>query len=153
PLVATQLPLLERLRLAALARGDAEETAAWIVAMARGFILFHNKRHPSALGLIEVTRFLEHVVKTEKEPLLASASAGAGLAWLYEGVLGVQLGELPHPRPPRILDRLRLVLRVRHYSRRTEECYFHWAKRFILFHHKRHPRTMGALEVEQFLTH
>src|SRR6266446_3299187 len=72
---------------------------------------------------------------------------------LYSGVLGFDLGELPQPRPPRVLDQLRLVLRVRHYSRRTEDCYVHWAKRFILFHNKRHPRTMGAAEVEQFLTH
>jgi integron integrase len=60
---------------------------------------------------------------------------------------------LPQPRPPRLLDQLRLVLRVRHYSRRTEDCYVHWARRFILFHRKRHPRTMSAAEVEQFLTH
>src|SRR6266446_8905384 len=72
---------------------------------------------------------------------------------LYSGVLGFDLGELPQPRPPRVLDQLRLVLRVRHYSRRTEGCYVHWARRFILFHRKRHPRTMGAAEVEQFLTH
>src|SRR5947208_817142 len=48
---------------------------------------------------------------------------------------------------------MRLVLRVRHYAASTEECYVQWARRFILFHRKRHPRTMGAAEVEQFLTH
>src|SRR5262249_13850273 len=149
----TQPPLLERLRQAALARGDAQETAARLVMVARAFILFHNKTHPSELGLLQVTRFLQHIVNTEKEPLLALASARAALLLLYEVVLGRQMGELPHPRPPRVLDQLRLVLRVKHYSRRTEECYHHWAKRFILFHHKRHPRTMGAAEVEQFLTH
>ena len=52
-----------------------------------------------------------------------------------------------------MLDQLRLVLRVRHYSRATEECYIHWVRRFILFHHIRHPRTMGASEVEQYLGH
>jgi hypothetical protein len=45
------------------------------------------------------------------------------------------------------------VLRVRHYSPRTEACYLHWARQFILFHGKRHPRDLGAAEVEQFLTH
>jgi hypothetical protein len=75
------------------------------------------------------------------------------LELLYGSVLGIQLGELPQPRPPRLLDQLRLVLRVRHYSRRTEDCYVNWARRFILFHHKRHPRTMSGAEVEQFLTH
>jgi len=48
---------------------------------------------------------------------------------------------------------MRQVLRVRHYSPRTETCYVHWARHFILYHHKRHPRDMGAVEVEQFLTH
>jgi site-specific recombinase XerD len=44
------------------------------------------------------------------------------------------------------------LLRVRHYSPRTEACYCHWVKQFILFHAKRHPRELGAAEVEQFLT-
>lgn len=100
-----------------------------------------------------MTHFLEHVVKTAAEPRLALAQARAALTLLYGGVLGVDLGELPQPRPPRVLDQLRLVLRVRLYSRRTEGCYVHWTRRFILFHRKRHPRTMGAAEVEQFLTH
>ena len=56
------------------------------------------------------------------------------------------------PRPPRLLDQLRDALRVRHYSLRTEQAYIHWAKRFIFFHDKRHPREMGAAEVEAFLT-
>lgn len=146
-------PLLDRLRQAALARGEAAQTAETLVAWARAFILFHNKRHPGEMGLPEVRLFLEHVVKTEKVPLLALASARAALGLLYDGVLGLELGELPQPRPPRVLDQLRLVLRVRHYARRTEECYVHWSKRFILFHKKRHPRAMGAAEVEQFLTH
>jgi integron integrase len=42
---------------------------------------------------------------------------------------------------------------VRHYSPRTEEAYVHWIKRFIFFHHKRHPAEMGAAEINQFLTH
>jgi len=39
------------------------------------------------------------------------------------------------------------------YSRRTEESYVDWIKRYILFHHKRHPKDMGAPEIEQFLTY
>jgi integron integrase len=42
---------------------------------------------------------------------------------------------------------------VRHYSLRTEEAYVAWARRFILFHHKRHPLEMGAVEINAFLTH
>jgi integron integrase len=51
-----------------------------------------------------------------------------------------------------LLDQVRQVLRVRHYALTTEECYVEWITRFILFHGKRHPRDMGAVEVEQFLT-
>jgi integron integrase len=54
---------------------------------------------------------------------------------------------------PRLLEQLRDRIRLKHYSIRTEHCYVDWARRFILFHHKRHPADMGALEVEQFLTH
>jgi integron integrase len=48
---------------------------------------------------------------------------------------------------------LRHAIRLRHYSIRTEEAYIQWAKRFILFHSKRHPRDMGRAEIEAFLTH
>jgi integron integrase len=57
------------------------------------------------------------------------------------------------PRPPRLLDQVRAKLRLLHYAIRTEEAYVDWIRRFILFHHKRHPREMGAAEVEAFLTH
>jgi integron integrase len=53
----------------------------------------------------------------------------------------------------KLLDRLREHLRLRHYSIRTERQYVQWARRFILFHGKRHPVEMGAREVEAFLTH
>jgi hypothetical protein len=46
-------------------------------------------------------------------------------------------------QPPRLLDRVRMVARARHYSLRTEETYVHWIKRFILFHGNRHPGEMG----------
>ena len=55
--------------------------------------------------------------------------------------------------PPRLLDRMREIIRVRHYSIRTEDTYVDWARRFILFHSKRHPLDMGAPEVAAFLTH
>jgi len=57
------------------------------------------------------------------------------------------------PRPqPKLLDRLREALWSRHYSPRTEQTYCHWVKRFIFFHHVRHPAEMGELEVNAFLT-
>ena len=52
----------------------------------------------------------------------------------------------------RLLDEVRRRLRVKHYSLRTETVYVGWIKRFILANGKRHPREMGVLEVEQFLS-
>ena len=57
------------------------------------------------------------------------------------------------PQQPKLLDRLREALRSRHYSRRTEQCYCHWVKRFIFYHHVRHPADMGEPEINAFLTH
>lgn len=54
---------------------------------------------------------------------------------------------------PKLLDRLRAEIRLRHYSIRTEEAYVDWARRFILFHRKRHPKEMGADEVAAFLSY
>ncbi len=54
---------------------------------------------------------------------------------------------------PRLLDEVRSVLRVKHYSIRTEEAYTQWIKRFIFFHNKKHPADMGEAEISAFLTH
>jgi integron integrase len=54
---------------------------------------------------------------------------------------------------PKLLDRMRAVLRTRHYSIRTEEAYVQWVKRFILFHGKKHPSAMGAEQINEYLTH
>lgn len=54
--------------------------------------------------------------------------------------------------PPKLLDLVRQAIRVRHYSRRTEEAYVHWIRRYIVFHRKRHPSEMGATDISQFLT-
>jgi integron integrase len=56
-------------------------------------------------------------------------------------------------REPKLLDRIREAARVRHLSLRTEKAYVHWAKRYILFHGKRHPQEMGEAEINAFLTH
>jgi integron integrase len=54
---------------------------------------------------------------------------------------------------PRLLDRVRMAIRARHYSRRTEKAYVRWIVAYILFHKKKHPIEMGSPEVAQFLTH
>jgi integron integrase len=54
--------------------------------------------------------------------------------------------------PPRLLDRVRAKIRLKHYSIRTEQAYVDWIRRFIVFHGKRHPVELGPAEVEAFLT-
>ena len=51
------------------------------------------------------------------------------------------------------MNSVRDAIRVRHYSIRTEQAYLGWIKRFILYHDKRHPKSMGSLEVNDFLTY
>ncbi|MDP8247526.1 MAG: phage integrase N-terminal SAM-like domain-containing protein [Candidatus Tritonobacter lacicola] len=53
----------------------------------------------------------------------------------------------------KLLDRVSELMRLRHYSIRTERSYIGWIKRYILFHKKRHPGEMGVQEIEAFLTH
>lgn len=55
-------------------------------------------------------------------------------------------------RAPRLLDEVRRRMRLRHYSLRTEQAYTGWIRRYILMNGKRHPRDMGAGEVERFLS-
>jgi integron integrase len=54
---------------------------------------------------------------------------------------------------PRLLDQVRDRIRVLHYSYRTEQAYLAWIRRFILFHDRRHPESLGAKEVEAFLSY
>lgn len=53
----------------------------------------------------------------------------------------------------KLLDQYRDIINIKHYSSRTGDTYIHWAKEYILFHNKRHPKEMGAPEINQFLTH
>ena len=62
------------------------------------------------------------------------------------------LGLFPGQSSPRLYDRIIEVLRVRHYSRRTEEAYVHWIRRYIEFHQRRHPRELSENDVNRFLT-
>ena len=56
-------------------------------------------------------------------------------------------------KPKKLLEEVRDLMRLRHYSIRTEQSYCDWIKRFILFHGRRHPREMAEAEVTAFLTH
>ena len=57
------------------------------------------------------------------------------------------MGKLP------LLEQTRNLLRVKHYSIRTEEAYLSWIKQYILYHQKRHPAEMGPEHVREFLSH
>src|SRR5207253_712114 len=54
---------------------------------------------------------------------------------------------------PKLLDRMTAAMQARHYSPRTVEQYVWWARKYILFHNKKHPASMGADEANGFLTH
>jgi integron integrase len=171
PAAANQPPrLLDQLR-AVLRRqvpaADHEDYVRWVVR----FMRFHQLRHPRELTARDRDQFLQFVSKTVEGAGAGTAQARAALDLLYRQVLprtmslpsnspgsgggpGTTNPPVPAPSPPpRLLDQLRALLRVRHYSRSTEACYVGWSRRYILFHQKRHPREMGTREVEQFLTH
>jgi integrase len=54
---------------------------------------------------------------------------------------------------PKLLEQVRSAIRLRHYSRRTEEAYVRWVRRFVLFHGKMHPSTLASAEITAFLSH
>jgi integron integrase len=54
---------------------------------------------------------------------------------------------------PRLLDQMRVAIRRKHYSHRTEDAYILWIKRYVYFNEKRHPRELGKEHVTNFLNH
>jgi integron integrase len=53
----------------------------------------------------------------------------------------------------KLLDQVRITLRTNHYSRKTEESYVSWIKRFVLFNNKRHPNELSEGEIKKYLEH
>ena len=53
---------------------------------------------------------------------------------------------------PKLLDQVREVARMKHYSIRTEQAYVDWIKRYIFFHNKRHPADMAEAEIRAFIS-
>jgi integron integrase len=173
-LQGTQSPkLLDRLRQLLAARHFGATAIERYVEWNRRFILFHQKRHPETMGNAEIEAFLQAVAREGG----FQGEARDALGFLYREVLrrevpqavaarvrvesaGAAPGGMTAPTPesggetkPRLLDRARATMRVRHYSLRTEECYVMWMRRYILFHHKRHPLELGGGHIEEFLTH
>lgn len=76
-------------------------------------------------------------------PTLQSVTPAAGSALHREA----------EPRRGDLQRQVVEAIRTRHYSRRTEQAYWHWTRQFVLWSGKRHPLEMGAPEIGQFLTH
>ncbi|MCP4971153.1 MAG: hypothetical protein GY932_11215 [Arcobacter sp.] len=53
----------------------------------------------------------------------------------------------------KLLEIMRDKIRFKHYSISTEKVYIYWSKKYILFHNKKHPKNMGKIEIEEFLTY
>jgi len=52
----------------------------------------------------------------------------------------------------KLLDIVRDTIRFKHYSLSTERTYIHWIKHYIFFHNKKHPKDMGKVEIQDYLT-
>lgn len=66
------------------------------------------------------------------------------------------MDDIPSPVPTdstKLIDSLTADLRARGYALTTERTYLHWIKRYIFFHHYRHPQEMGKPDIESFLNH
>lgn len=66
--------------------------------------------------------------------------------------MGSSLSRPTEANKPKFLDQIRQLMRLRHYSRRTEEAYIGWIRRYIVFHGKRHPRDLGESDIAKFLS-
>ena len=53
----------------------------------------------------------------------------------------------------KLLDEVRNVIRLRHYSPKTEKSYTNWIKRYILYHNKKHPRLMDEKDIRDYLNY
>lgn len=72
---------------------------------------------------------------------------------ISDGTQRAPLGLFPDQPQPRLYDHFIEQIRVRHYSRRTEQAYIHWIRRFLQFHHPRHPRELNEDDVTRFLSY
>ena len=66
------------------------------------------------------------------------------------------MDDIPHPlpdKPVRLMDRLRAFMRARHLAYRTEKTYCTWILDFVRFYQRRHPESVGAVEIDAWLSH
>jgi integron integrase len=86
-----------------------------------------------------------------RQPLSCPPGVSGAVIRFPRPAAGHPAGSPDIPAPPRLLDRVRAVLRARHYSPRTEESYVAWIRRYIHFHDLRHPAELGEGELTRFL--
>lgn len=160
--IAPAPKFLDRFRTALLIRSFAPAVTEAYVGWVRSFIHFHQLRHPETMGEREIGAFLTELAAVRGEALARQAQARQALLFLYWEFLHRELGPLPvrytpaagrGPAPKPLLEQVRDVLRARPYALATEDAYVNWARRFILFHDKRHPLEMAEAEIEGFLTY
>src|SRR4051794_40138698 len=108
--------LLDQVRQSALAKFGRPEPGERYAEWVKRFVVFHGKRHPRDLVEADAGRFLHHLGQTEKDPLGNMEQAHEALTFLYADVLRMERGEVLIPKPPRLMDRVRHAMRVRHYS-------------------------------------
>ncbi len=87
-------------------------------------------RDPPRSGLVQHTKYISEVLNN---------TAGGGI--------------IHHMAEKKLRDQVRDVARLRHLGLRTEEAYWNWIKRFILFHKKPHPRDLSSEDISAFLIH
>jgi integron integrase len=90
---------------------------------------------------------------TSQRTTTGLSSGAAGQQQPAPAQRGERSHTAPSGEPPRLLDRVRHAVRLRHYALRTEQAYVDWIRRFILFNGKRHPMEMAGEEVAAFLTY
>ena len=56
-------------------------------------------------------------------------------------------------KKPKLLDQVQSLLRVKHYSYKTEQLYIHWIKRYIYFHNKTHPKNLDGKDISRYISY
>jgi integron integrase len=106
--------------------------------------------HESRLLFLVIAR---ETMQQQMSFLFESREMGAGTA----GAAGysAKMDDIPKPlelKRPRLLDGVRRIMRERHMAYSTEKTYVHWIRSYIRFHRNRHPRELGAPEVDRYLS-
>lgn len=89
---------------------------------------------------------------TQKKAHIVRLFLAFSMPDVLKGCMPMSVSPAASPGKGKLLNQVREAVRFKHYSLRTEQAYIDWIKRFIIFHGKKHPQTMGADEVREFLS-